>query len=101
MSTAFGSSPPLPVGAFCYHAGVSGTLTLGPLERVLQITATCVQQAGSITINGGDTIPIPYGATDKVSCDIAIVPVGDLVGPTIVFAGTAAYFVEYVKAANA
>jgi hypothetical protein len=74
---------------------VSGTVTLTGSKRVLQITAVALEAAGSITIDGGDTIPLPYGATDKVSSSISIEPKGNLIDPVIVFTGTDSYFVEY------
>lgn len=83
-------------GTWGYASGATGTITLTGSKRVLQITAVALEAAGSITINGGDTIAIPYGATDKVSSSISIEPKGNLTDPVIVFTGTDSYFVEYV-----
>ena len=83
-------------GTWGYVSGVSGTETLTGGKRVLQITAMAQQAAGSLTINGGSAIPLPYGATDKASSSITIEPRGNLVDPVLVFSSTVAYFVEWV-----
>lgn len=82
-------------GTWAYHAGISGVVNV--VGRVLQITAVALQAAGSITINGGDTIPLPYGATDKVSTSITICPEGTLDSPTITFTNTDSYFIEVLQ----
>ncbi len=84
-------------GTWGYNSGTSGTLTLTGGKRVLQITAIALEAGGTIQINGGDTITIPYGATDKVSSSLTIEPKGNLTNPTIVFTGTDAFFCEYVS----
>lgn len=83
-------------GTWGYSAGTSGTVNLTGSKRVVQITATALEAAGTITINGGDTITLPYGGTDKVSTGITIAPLANLTDPTVVFTGTDAYFIEYV-----
>jgi hypothetical protein len=87
--------PPV-AGSWGYNSGVSGTITLSGGKRVLQITAVALETAGSFTINGGNTIALPYGNTDKVSTELTIQPQGNLTDPIIVFTGTDSYFVEYV-----
>lgn len=84
-------------GTWGYNAGTSGTLTLSGGKRVLQISAIAQGAAGSLTINAGDVITLPYDSVDKVSSSIEIRPTGNLVDPTIVFTGTDAYFVEFVS----
>lgn len=77
-------------GIWSYRAGTSGTVVVAAGGRVLQLSAIATG-AGSITINGGDSIPIPAGAA------VTLVPEGNIGGsPTIVFTGTAAFFVEVV-----
>lgn len=83
-------------GVWGYAGGVNGSVPLTGGKRVLQITAIALEGAGSIQINGGDVIPLPYGGTDKVSSALTIEPKGRLVDPTIVFASTSSYFIEYV-----
>jgi hypothetical protein len=83
-------------GLWGYNSGALGTLTLTGGKRVLQITAVSLEVAGSITINGGDTVRLPYGNVDKVSTEITIEPKGNLIDPVIVFTDTDSYFVEYV-----
>lgn len=83
-------------GVWGYKGGVSGSVSVPAGGKVLQISAVALESAGTVQINGGDIVPVPYGATDKVSCDLGIEPRGNLVAPTIVFTGTKSYFVEYV-----
>ena len=83
-------------GVWGYKAGVSGSITLAANQKVVSIYAVALESAGSVVINGGDTIPVPYGATDKVSSAFGDLIRGDLIAPTIVFTGTDAYFVQYV-----
>lgn len=84
-------------GTWGYNAGISGTLTLTGGKRVLKITAIALELAGSFTINGGDVITIPYGASDKVSSSIEFEPMGNVVNPTIIFTNTKAYVVEWLQ----
>lgn len=72
-----------------YKAGVSGSPSIPSLARVIGVTAHCTI-AGSMTINGGDSIPIP------ANVGYAFTPQGALVGPTIVLTGTDSYLVEYL-----
>lgn len=84
-------------GTWGYSAGVDGTVDLTGGKRVLQITAIALESAGSIQVNGGDSIPLPYGSSDKVSTELSIAPKGNLVDPEIIFTGTDSYFIEYVS----
>lgn len=79
-------------GTWGYNAGTAGTLTVAANKRILAITATSQPLvAGSMTINGGQTVTIPAGTT------ITISPKANLTAPTLVFTSTAAYFVEFVE----
>ena len=84
------------VGSWSYAAGVDGAVNITGQLRVLQITATALQGQGTITINGGDAILLPYGEADSVSSSITIEPKGNLVDPVIQFTNTSAYFSEMV-----
>lgn len=84
------------VGTWNYKAGVSGTATLTGGKRVTRITAIALGAGGTVQINGGDSIPVPYDSTDKTSSDLTIEPKGNLVDPTIIFTGTDAYVIEWV-----
>lgn len=84
-------------GLWGYHAGTSGTLTLTGGKRVLQITAIALEAAASLTINGGNTVLMPYGSSDRVSSALCIEPKGNLTDPTLLFTGTDSWFVEYVS----
>lgn len=80
-----------------YNAGTNGTVTLTGSKRVLQITAIAQGAAGSFTINGGDSIILPYNSTDKVSSEITFEPKGNLIDPTVVFdSDVDAYVIEWV-----
>jgi hypothetical protein len=79
-------------GTWGYLAGTSGTVSVAANKRILQITAAAQPLlAASMTINGGQTITIPAGAS------VTITPKANLVAPTIVFTSTATYFVEFVE----
>ena len=86
---------PTVTGTWGYVAGDTGTATLPAGARVLQISAQATSggpgQSHSIAIDGGTAIPLPASAS------VTLTPRGNLVGPTIVFTNTAAYFVEYVE----
>lgn len=85
-------NPDIPdlTGTWDYQAGVSGIETIGAGQRVIGIAAHAGIVAGSMTINGGDVIPIPANSS------ISISPQAQLVAPTIVFTGTTSFFVETV-----
>lgn len=76
-------------GTWDYKAGVSGTPTFGGGSKIRSIIARSLT-GGSLTINGGDSIPIP------ASVGLEINPQGLLVSPTLVFTGTDMYFIEFV-----
>lgn len=75
-------------GAWDYVAGTSGTVSVA--GRVLMISAMASTAGGSISINVGDSIPIPSGRS------VTIEPKGNLASPSIAFTGTSAYLVEFV-----
>ncbi len=77
-------------GTWGYNAGVAGTLTLTGGKKVIGIAAHATV-AGSMSINGGDSIPIPANSGIQFS------PVGTLVNPTIIFTGTDSYVAEYIS----
>ncbi len=83
-------------GTWGYNSGTSGTVILTGSKRVLSISAVAQEASASITINGGDTITLPYGSTDKASSAVTIEPKANLTDPTIVFTSTKSYLIEYV-----
>ena len=89
-------SPDEETGTWGYAAGVDGSPTLPANSKVLQITAMTLEAAATLTINGGDTITIPYSTANKTGSSVTITPKGNLVQPTLTFTDTASYFVEYV-----
>ncbi len=82
---------PNEAGTWDYRAGASGS-PRSFAGRVIGIAAHAPTSAGgSVTINGGDAIPVPAGA------GIELAPRGNVVSPTIVFTGTDSYMVELVS----
>lgn len=77
-------------GTWGYDAGVSGSVTIGAGKRVCQITAVAGALGATVTINGGSTVTIP------ALTSLTIEPRANLIAPSLVFTGTAAYFVEHV-----
>ena len=77
------------LGIWAYYGGVSDA-GLAVVGRVLGISAYAASTGATVSINGGDAIPVPP------SGGFALDPRGNLLDPTIVFAGTDAYFVEVV-----
>jgi hypothetical protein len=77
-------------GTWAYYAGVSGTVNISAGQRILGIAAHATT-AGSMTINGGASVPIPANSAIQFS------PVGTLVAPVLVFTGTDSYTCEVVS----
>jgi hypothetical protein len=77
------------VGTFGYKAGTNGTVALTGSKKVHGVGVVAIT-AGTVTINGGETITIP--AKSAWSWDFK----GNLTDPTFIFTGTAAYFIEYL-----
>lgn len=82
-------TPPI-TGTWGYNAGVSGTVTLTGSKRVRSITAISTS-GGSVTINGGDSIPIPANFAFNLPID------AQLTDATFVFSSTDSYFLDYVS----
>ncbi len=82
-------SLPAIVGTWDYRAGASGS-PRAFTGRVVGITAHATT-AGSFTINGGDSIPVP------ANTGVSFTPNAQLVSPTLVFTGTDGYVVELVS----
>lgn len=77
-------------GTWGYRGGASGSVTVPAGGRVIGIAAHATT-AGSFTINGGDSIPVPA----NVGVDLA--PRGNLVAPIIVFsANVDSFVIEYL-----
>ena len=77
-------------GVWSYLSGSMGTVVIPAGNRILQITTVGAAIAGSIVINGGQSIIIPANG------GMTINPRGNLIAPTIVFTNTIAYFIEMV-----
>lgn len=77
-------------GTWGYVSGIDGTPTIPANAHILQIAVVSPSAtASTLTINGGSTITVPAAQS------LTIEPKGMLVTPTLVFTGTASYFVEY------
>lgn len=81
-------------GVWDYVAGTDGTEVIPAGGRVLGIAVSVMASGATVTINGGDAIPIPW-LTGTVQ-GVEIAPRGNLVAPTIILSGTAAYLIEFV-----
>lgn len=77
-------------GKIAYHAGTSGTVTLAPGEKVLQITALGASGA-YLTIDGGDQIALPASYAWAMGNDSYS---EEFVGSVLVFQSTLSYFVK-------
>lgn len=88
LTDLLGRTPDL-AGTWSYYGGTNdaGLVVTG---RVMAISAYATASGATISINGGDAIPVP------VHGGLTLSPRGNLVSPTIAFTGTAAYFVEVV-----
>ena len=80
-------------GTWDYKAGASGTVTI-TAGQVLGVLVHATGVGASMTVNGGQSIPIPL-------VGFAFSPQGNLIGTVanpvvIVFTGTDMYMVEYV-----
>lgn len=82
---------PNEAGTWTYNAGVTGSYSASAGKRVLQITMVGGAGGGTLTINGGDSIPIPQDVS------LAISPRANLIAPSMVFSNTTAYFIELVQ----
>lgn len=79
------------VGAWSYRAGSSGSVNVPAGARVIGVAAIATSAGASMSIGGGDAVPIPQNFGPDLT------PKGNLVGPvTITFTGTASYIVEWV-----
>jgi hypothetical protein len=76
-------------GTWGYAAGTAATEALIGSKRVIGIAAHATT-AGSFTINGGASIPVPANSS------IEIQPIANLVDPTVIFTGTDSYFIEHI-----
>ena len=82
---------PNEAGSWSYNAGAAGSYSASAGKRVLQITMVGGAGGGTLTINGGDSIPIPQDVS------LAISPRANLIAPSMIFTNTTAYFIELVQ----
>lgn len=80
----------LNVGVWGYRAGEEGQVVVPEDGRLLSISCMAGIAGATVTIGGGDAIPIPAGLGFSASID------ADLFNSTIDFDGTVTYFIQYV-----
>ena len=78
----------IPTRTSTYFAGVSGTVTVPGTAEIVTIACHCTT-AGSVTIGGGATIPIPANTSFSDS-----MPEAPFAGGNLVFTGTDSYYVR-------
>ncbi|HEX4335764.1 MAG TPA: hypothetical protein VH062_07605 [Polyangiaceae bacterium] len=84
-------------GTWRYAAGTAGTVNLPTGATVRQIVCHATT-AGTVTILGGASVPVPAGATLELRFPHDSLAAGQVPGGSaaIVFTGTDSYFVESV-----
>jgi hypothetical protein len=87
------------IGTPGYLAGASGTVTL-PANATLIAVVAHATAAGSFTLLGGPSVPVPAGTQIALDFKHALF-VAQGASAQIVFTGTDSYFVHYVKQGNA
>lgn len=81
----------VPSRASTYFAGVSGSITIPVTSEIVSLACHCTT-AGSLTIVGGATIPVPANSQFAETCfDAPYVGVG---AGSVVFTGTDSYYVR-------
>lgn len=78
-------------GRIRYHAGDDGTVTLAAGEYLVGLWCVASAGGGYVTIDGGDQIPLVAGVPFAFGLESGT---PEWVGSTIVFHGTASYYVK-------
>lgn len=81
-------------GDWDYRAGVNGTVMIPAGGRILGIAASTSLPGATVSVNGGDAIPIIVPASGVGTLELA--PRADLVGPTIDFVNTESFVIEFI-----
>lgn len=81
-------------GVWDYAAGTSGTVNVPANGRVIGIAAAATSAGATVTIDGGDAIPIPF-ATGVVSF-VDVAPRANVIAPVVDFFATASFLVEWL-----
>ena len=76
-------------GTYAYLAGTSGARSVPAGGLLLSWAAFATAAGATVTIDGGDAIPVPTGGAVSGEAH------GTVIAPAFVFTGTAGYFVEY------
>lgn len=88
------------IGTPGYAAGAAGTVTLPPNAVIIAIVAHATS-AGTLTIFGGASIPIPASSQFAIDFKHALFQAyGSGASAQLVFTATDSYFVHYVKIGN-
>ena len=87
-------------GRWVYKAGASGTVTVPKGARLLRVMAAGTS-AGTLTIFGGDSLPIPANMPVTIPFLHQMAVSGDNAvtsgSQNLVFASTTMYYVEYMQ----
>lgn len=81
---------PINVGAWGYRAGEAGTIVVPEDGRLLSFSCMAGDTGATVTIDGGDPIPIPPNLGFAASVE------ADVFNTELEFVGTITYFVQYV-----
>lgn len=82
---------PVPSRASTYFSGVSGPVTVPATSEIVAVACHC-PAAGSLTIGGGSSIPVP--AASSFSDSMADAPIVGIGVGSVVFTGTDSYYVR-------
>lgn len=81
----------LPSRASIYYSGTSGSVNIPTTSEVVEVACHCTT-AGSLTIGGGTSIPVP--AASQFSTAMADAPIVGIGAGTVVFTGTDSFYVR-------
>ena len=93
------------IGTIGYHAGASGTVTIPKGAQLLQIVVHASAGSATVTIFGGDAIPVVNGSNTMFIQFLhtlwqAFNNATTAGSQDVVFVNTDSYFVEYIKSGN-
>lgn len=86
---------PVPSGTSTYYSGTSGSVSIPTSSWIVAVACHCTT-AGSLTIGGGSSIPVP--ANSQFSDTFPDAPIVGIGAGSVVFTGTDSYYVRVVPA---
>lgn len=81
----------IPSRVSTYFSGTSGSVTVPSTSEIVEVACHCTT-AGSLTIGGGSSIPVP--ASSQFSTLLVDAPIVGIGAGSVVFTGTDSYFVR-------